>query len=46
MVNSRTKGAAFERLMVKKINSYLNTGCYRNAWWKQVTESASITINC
>jgi len=79
-INSRTKGAAFERLMVNKINSYLeagnysarvkrnldqtyvkgladiylgdfaieckrygksNTGCYRNAWWKQVTESAS-----
>ena len=79
-INSRTKGAGFERLMVKKINEYLeagnyshrvkrnldqvyvkdladiylgdfaieckrygksNTGCYRNAWWQQVTKSAS-----
>ena len=27
-INSRTKGAGFERLMVKKINEYLEAGNY------------------
>ena len=29
-INSRTKGAAFERLMVKKINQYLEAGNYND----------------